>query len=111
MSGRGTASGSSTMTVQVADSGSPSLTATKQLSIIVNPAPLAIVTATLPNGTVQSTYSSTLQASGGTTPYTWSVTGALPTGLTPNAATRQINGLPTTSGTSTLPFTVADSAT
>jgi hypothetical protein len=96
----------------VADSGSPALTATKQLSITVNPAPLAIVTATLPNGTLQSTYNSTLQASGGTTPYTWSVTvGALPTGLTLNAATGQISGVPTTSGTSAFTVTVTDSAT
>jgi hypothetical protein len=96
----------------VADSGSPALTATKQLSITVNPAPLAIVTATLPNGTLQSTYNSTLQVSGGTTPYTWSVTvGALPTGLTLNAATGQISGVPTTSGTSAFTVTVTDSAT
>jgi hypothetical protein len=96
----------------VADSGSPAVTATKQLSITVNPAPVAIVTATLPNGTVQSSYSSTLQATGGTTPYTWSVTvGALPTGLTLNAATGQISGVPTTSGTSAFTVTVTDSAT
>ena len=112
ISGTPTATGTSTFTVQVADSGSPVLTATKQLSIAVNPAPLAIVTATLPNGTLQSTYNSTLQASGGTTPYTWSVTvGALPTGLTLNAATGQISGVPTTSGTSTFTVTVTDSAT
>jgi len=111
ISGTPTATGTSTFTVQVADSGSPAVTATKQLSITVNPAPLAIITATLPNGTVQSTYSSTLQASGGTTPYTWSVTvGALPTGLTLNAATGQISGVPTTSGTSTFTVTVTDSA-
>jgi len=111
ISGTPTATGTSTFTVQVADSGSPALTATKQLSITVNPAPLAIVTATLPNGTLQSTYNSTLQASGGTTPYTWSVTvGALPTGLTLNAATGQISGVPTTSGTSAFTVTVTDSA-
>ena len=112
ISGTPTAAGTSTFTVQVADSGSPALTATKQLSIAVNPAPLAIVTTTLPNGTVQSTYSSTLQASGGTTPYTWSVTvSALPLGLTLNAATGQISGVPTTSGTSAFTVTVTDSAT
>jgi len=112
ISGTPTATGTSTFTVQVADSGSPALTATKQLSITVNPAPLAIVTATLPNGTLQSTYNSMLQASGGTTPYTWSVTvGALPTGLTLNAATGQISGVPTTSGTSAFTVTVTDSAT
>jgi Putative Ig domain len=112
ISGTPTAAVTSTFTVQVADSGSPALTATKQLSITVNPAPLTIVTSSLPNGTVQSAYSSTLQASGGTTPYTWSVTvGTLPTGLTLNAATGKISGVPTTSGTSTFTVTATDSAT
>jgi hypothetical protein len=112
ISGTPTATGTSNFTVQVTDSGSPALSATKQLTITVNPAPLAIVTTALPNGTVQSTYSSILQASGGTTPYTWSVTvGALPTGLTLNAATGQISGVPTTSGTSAFTVTVTDSAT
>jgi hypothetical protein len=112
ISGTPTATGTSTFTVQVADSGSPAVTVTKQLSITVNPAPVAIVTATLPNGTVQSSYSSTLQATGGTTPYTWGVTvSALPTGLTLNAATGQISGAPTTSGTSAFTATVTDSAT
>ncbi|HXM93470.1 MAG TPA: putative Ig domain-containing protein [Candidatus Dormibacteraeota bacterium] len=111
ISGTPTATGTSTFTVKVTDSGTPALSATKQLSIIVAPAPLAIVTTTLTNATVQSTYSATLQASGGTTPYTWSVTaGALPTGLTLNTATGQISGVPTTSGTSTFTVTVKDSA-
>jgi len=112
ISGTPTATGTSTFTVQLADSGSPAVTVTKQLSITVSPAPVAIVTATLPNGTVQSSYSSTLQATGGTAPYTWGVSvGALPTGLTLNAATGQISGVPTTSGTSTFTVTATDSAT
>ena len=41
--------------------------------------PLAITTASLPGGTVQTAYSATLAATGGMPPYTWSVaSGALP---------------------------------
>lgn len=111
VSGTPTGPGSSTFTVKLKDSGTPALSATKQLSISVAPAPLVIVTTSLANATVQSTYSATLQASGGTTPYTWSVTaGTLPTGLTLNAATGQISGVPTTSGTPTFTVTVKDAA-
>ncbi|GAC1702498.1 MAG: hypothetical protein NVS9B4_08040 [Candidatus Acidiferrum sp.] len=111
ISGTPTAVATSNFTVQVADSGSPALTATKALSITINPAPLVITTTALGAGTVSSTYSSTLQASGGTTPYTWSVTaGALPAGLALNTATGNVSGVPTTSGTSTFTVTVADSA-
>ena len=45
-------------------------------------ASLTVTTTSLPNGQVQVSYSATLAASGGTTPYSWSVTsGALPGGL------------------------------
>jgi hypothetical protein len=43
---------------------------------------LAILSTTFPNGTLNTPYNQVLQASGGTPPYTWSITsGALPTGL------------------------------
>lgn len=45
-------------------------------------APLVITTSSLPNGTVGTSYSSTLAGSGGTLPYTWSLaSGALPAGF------------------------------
>ena len=44
---------------------------------------LSIVTASLPNDTIGSPYSATVQATGGTAPFTWSVSaGALPHNLT-----------------------------
>ncbi|WP_203912182.1 S8 family serine peptidase [Rhizocola hellebori] len=50
-----------------------------------------------------------LQASGGTTPYTWSASG-LPAGLSIAAATGRITGSPTAAGTSNVTVTVTDSA-
>jgi uncharacterized protein YjdB len=86
----GTISGSTTLTVQ--------------------PAPLSITTASLANGTVSTAYSATLAASGGTSPYTWSLaSGALPAGLTLNAGTGAITGTPTAPGTANFTVKVTDS--
>ena len=70
-----------------------------------------IATTNLPGGQVQAPYQGTLIASGGTVPYTWSVTsGTLPTLLALLASTGQISGTPSTAGTSNLAFQVRDSA-
>lgn len=73
------------------------------------PPPVAIATTTLPAGTQGSAYSATLTASGGTTPYTWSITsGSLPAGLTLAASSGWISGTPATNGNSTLAVQVID---
>jgi len=65
----------------------------------------------LPSGTVGTTYSQTLAATGGTPPYTWSISGgSLPAGLSLNTSTGQISGTPTTAGTSNFTVRVTDSA-
>ncbi len=70
--------------------------------ITVNPA-------TLPNGSVGTPYNQTVSASGGTAPYTFSVSsGVLPTGLLLNSATGAIAGTPTTAGTFTFTITATD---
>ena len=52
-----------------------------------------------------------LTASGGTAPYTWSVTsGYLPNGLSLNATTGQISGTPSTVGTFNFSYKVLDAA-
>ena len=63
-----------------------------------------IVTPTLPKATAGQTYSATLSASGGTSPYTWEISsGSLPAGLSLSPE-GQITGTPT--GVGTFQFTV-----
>jgi hypothetical protein len=74
--------------------------------------PLTIMPAPLASGQVGVFYSQTLAAAGGAPPYLWALTsGALPGGLTLNAATGLISGTPTSPVTNTpLTFTVTDSS-
>lgn len=93
-----------TRTYRVQDSNGG--TATKQLSITINAAPIPPnITTTnadlLPNGLLNGIvpYSRTLTATGGTGALTWSVlSGALPTGLTLSTA-GEISGTPSVAGT------------
>ena len=103
--------GTSTFTVQVEDESG---TATRELSITIGtPEPLVI---TLPgptakSGTVGEFYFQNLFASGGQTPYEWSITsGQLPPGLGLVSASNgnRIEGTPTTAGTFTFTLTVMD---
>jgi uncharacterized protein (TIGR03437 family) len=66
--------------------------------------------ARLPDGVVGTAYSQTLSASGGSLPYSWSVSsGALPPGLSLNASSGSITGRPIAAGTFTFTVQVADS--
>ena len=105
VSGTPTAAGSSPVTVKVTDSGSPAQNATHNDTIVISPAPLAI-TGTLPNGTVDVPYSGTITATGGTTPYSCSIVGTLPAGLTLTGCT--VSGTPTTAGSSPITVKVTD---
>jgi hypothetical protein len=66
----------------------------------------------LPNGQTGAAYSSTLAATGGVSPYTWSLTsGTLPAGLTLDASTGAITGTPSAAVASTpLTFKATDSS-
>lgn len=104
ISGTPTTAGNSSFIVRVTDAQEPASSTTVALSLTIAPPPLVVVTATLPNGTVGSAYSDTLAASGGVSPYSWTVTsGALPAGLSLSAA-GTISGTPTAVGTAS--FTV-----
>ena len=104
LSGTPTAPGTFGFTVQVTDARTN--TATKDFSVKVTPAALAITTATLPGGIVGATYSQTVAASGGVQPYTWS--GTFPAGLTIDS-TGAIKGAPLTPGAATIAVIVTDS--
>lgn len=76
------------------------------------PAGMTLATTALPAGTAGTAYTATLSATGGTTPYTWSVTaGSLPQGLRLNKATGVISGKPKHAGTAKFTITVTDSGT
>ena len=69
---------------------------------------LTISTTTVPDATAGTPYSVTLTASGGTSPYSWSVSsGSLPAGLTLSSA-GVISGTPSTAGSSTFSVIAAD---
>ena len=78
-----------------------------------NPVPLSVTTSALPNAQVGSAYSATLTASGGKSPYTWTLTqGPLPAGLSLTPSSGVISGTPIggPSGTK-LTFQVKDAST
>jgi hypothetical protein len=109
---RGTpqARGSFTFTVQVSDSGT--FTTSKPFTLTINPAALSITTESpLFQGTVGTFYTQTFFASGGVTPYTWSIaSGQIPPGLSFDASAASLSGTPTQSGSFTFVLRVADSA-
>jgi hypothetical protein len=108
--------GSFSFSAEVRDSSSPARTASKSLSITIAPATarvttqLQILSASLPNGMLNSSYSATLTASGGTSPYSWSISsGSLPAGLMFESS-GQISGTPTRSGSFSFNVEVHDSS-
>lgn len=82
---------------------------TLSLTILAKVAPVTITTNSLPDGRRNRDYAATLAASGGTIPYSWSVTPALPAGLTLASATGVISGTPTAESDTDYNFTVRDS--
>jgi len=89
--------------------GDDGAASTRSLSMRVA-APLSVTTTSLPNGQVNSSYSAGLAASGGQTPYVWSIsTGTLPPGLTLSSATGVISGTPTEAGTWAITVQALDS--
>ncbi len=97
--------------------GSTSITATQasvsgNTTFTVQPTTLVIGATTLPNGTQNQAYSATLVASGGTTPYSWSLANNtnLPSGLSLSSG-GQITGTPTVAGTTVFTVQVTDSGT
>src|SRR5256885_9096198 len=105
VSGTPSIGGSFPFTVQAQDAAAHSPSASRTITVSASIPPLQITGSQLPDGTVGSAYSATLNASGGSTPYSWSVSsGALPTGLSLSSA-GTVSGTPTVAGA--FPFAVA----
>ena len=111
ISGRPTRQQTSTFTVRVQDaSGSATRTFTITIQAAVGLA-ITLPGPTAKSGTLGQFYFQNLFASGGATPYTWSITGgALPPGLRVIHASNgnRIEGTPTARGTFTFTLTVRD---
>lgn len=107
LSGTPTQAGNFAPTFEVTDNiGDKS---THLLDLTIDPTSLTIMTTSLPDATLNKSYSAQLQASGGGTPYTWSIIGgALPPGLSLSSG-GLISGAPTGTGTFAATFQVADS--
>jgi large repetitive protein len=88
----------------------PTPTPTPAATPTPTPVPPTIITTILPNGEVGVAYSASLLASAGSPPFTWTLQGALPTGLTLSGA-GLISGTPTVATPNPVQFgvTVRDS--
>ena len=109
ISGTATAAATSNFTAQATDAGAN--TASKALAITINASSPVITTASpMARGAVNMAYSQTLTSTGGTAPFTWSITGgALPAGLTLAGSTGIISGTPTVAAASNFTALVTDS--
>ncbi len=97
-----TVSVTTTTTVTATSVADPTKSATA--TVTVTPPPVSITTTSLPSATAGASYSNTLSATGGKTPYMWTLSsGSLPTGITLQSG-GSISG--TTSQTGSFTFTV-----
>ncbi|MFZ9938251.1 MAG: putative Ig domain-containing protein, partial [Luteolibacter sp.] len=107
ISGTPTAAGNFTTTIVAA--GANGASAERAYAIRIDAYDLAVnIPATLPGQANKPFGPAILEATGGLEPYAWSVSPALPAGLTLNATTGAITGTPTAEGNTTVAFTVKD---
>ena len=100
--------GTANFTVKAVDANSAS--ASRALSITVAPGAVNITTSSLPNAQIGVAYTQSLQATGGTGTYVWSISsGALPTGLGLSSS-GQVTGTPTAAGTKSFTVKATDTA-
>jgi len=101
--------GTLSFTIQVTDNAGTQVS--HAFTVTINPPTLSITTSTaLPSGGVGVSYSQTFAATGGTPPYTWSVTQGSVPGLSLSSSQATLSGTPTTAGTFPFTLQVADSA-
>ncbi|UKJ09251.1 putative Ig domain-containing protein [Solitalea lacus] len=109
LSGTPTAGGTFNFTVKATDAGS--FTGTTAYTLTVNAPTITITPTSLTAGMVGSVYNQSITVSGGTAPYTYSISaGSLPDGLTlsPDGT---LSGTPTTTGTFNFTLKATDAST
>jgi hypothetical protein len=100
LSGAPTAGGSYAFAVTTTGWGACTRTQSYNLLVTGTCSTITVNPTSLPAGALGTAYTQTVSATGGTTPYSYSIaTGALPAGLTLNASMGELSGTPTTSGT------------
>jgi hypothetical protein len=109
ISGSPTAAGNFTPNFTATDSAGVRIQQQIPLVIVLPPVQISTPSA-LPGGTVGVGYSAAIGVVGGTSPFTFTETGALPPGLTFVASSALVTGVPTTAGTYTFTVKVVDAA-
>ncbi|WP_225214312.1 putative Ig domain-containing protein [Comamonas avium] len=107
LSGTPTAGGTFNLTITASDTNGA--TGSQTYSLTVSAPSITLSPGSLINGTVGTPYSATLSSTGGTAPYSYSITsGSLPTGLSLNTGTGAISGIPSVAGAYNLTITATD---
>ncbi|WP_052200348.1 Ig domain-containing protein [Terriglobus sp. TAA 43] len=109
LTGTPSAPGTFPIRVNATDSSNPANTATATFSLVVGGTAGPLTLASPPAATVGATYNAAIGITGGTAPYTCSITsGTLPNGLSLNGCA--LRGIPTTEGSYPLGVKVSDSS-
>lgn len=111
ISGTPTTTGTTPTEFKLKDSTGKSVQKILSIKVNASPTPLAILTNSLPNGSINQLYAFALSPTGGTTPYTWGLKAGsppLPSGLTLDKDDGGIRGTPTVTSNETHIFTLTD---
>ncbi|MEP7456667.1 putative Ig domain-containing protein [Phyllobacterium sp. SB3] len=108
LSGTPSTSGAFALNIRATDANGQFVS--QAFTLNVDAPTISVAPATLSAGSVASSYSETVSATGGTAPYSYAITaGSLPAGLTLNTSTGVISGTPTTEINANFTVTATDS--